>query len=58
MHDPRWDEVLDEIKEELGDFVYRYRYRRNGAATPGHPRITEQNEMALELSQFIKENMM
>ncbi len=57
MHDPRWDEVLDEIKEELGDFVYRYRYRRNGAATPGHPRITEQNEMAIELSQFIKENM-
>lgn len=57
MHDPRWDEVLDEIKAELGDFVYRYRYRRNGAATPGHPRITEQNEMALELSQFIKENM-
>lgn len=57
MHDPRWDEVLDEIKDELGDFVYRYRYRRNGAATPGHPRITEQNEMALELSQFIKENM-
>ncbi len=58
MHDPRWDEVLDEIKEELGDYVYRYRYRRNGAATPGHPRITEQNEMAIELSQFIKENML
>lgn len=58
MHDPRWDEVLDEIKEELGDFVYRYRYRRNGAATPGHPRITEQTEMGLELEQFIKENML
>lgn len=58
MHDPRWDEVLDEIKEELGDFVYRYRYRRNGAATPGHPRITEQTEMGLELEQFIKANML
>lgn len=58
MHDPRWDEVIDEIKDELGDFAYRYHYRRNGAATPGHPRITEQNEMALELEQFIKSNML
>ena len=58
MHDPRWDEVLDEIKNELGDFVYRYRFRRNGAATPGHPRATEQAEMAVELEQFIKENML
>ncbi len=58
MHDPRWDEVIDEIKEELGDYVYRYHYRRNGAATPGHPRVTEQNEMALELEQYIKANML
>ena len=58
MHDPRWDEVIDEIKKELGDYVYRYHFKRNGAATPGHPRITEQNEMALELSEFIRENMM
>ena len=58
MHDPRWDEVLDEIKEELGDFVYRYRFNRNGAATPGHPRATEQTEMAVELEQFIKANML
>ena len=58
MHDPRWDEVLDEIKEELGDYVYRYRFNRNGAATPGHPRATEQTEMAVELEQFIKANML
>lgn len=58
MHDPRWDEVLDEIKEELGDYVYRYRFNRNGAATPGHPRATEQTEMAVELEQFIRANML
>ncbi|MBQ8903475.1 MAG: lipase, partial [Oscillospiraceae bacterium] len=58
MHDPRWDEVLDEIKEELGDYVYRYRFNRNGAATPGHPRATEQTEMAAELEQFIRANML
>lgn len=58
MHDKRWDDVLDEIKEELGSSdVFRYRFGRNGAATPGHPRISEQEEMAGELERFIKENI-
>ena len=58
MHDPKWDEVIEEIAEELGDGVYHYMFRRNGAATPGHPRITEQEEMALELEKFIRENIL
>lgn len=54
MHDKIWDEVLDEACDILGDKnVRRYRFRRNGAATPGHPRMTEQEEMAGELYNFI-----
>lgn len=57
-HDKRWDEVLDEICAELDSpDVMRCRFRRCGAATPGHPRITEQEEMALELEKFIRENV-
>lgn len=55
MHDPEWDRVIGEIAEELGEGAYHYMFRRNGAATPGHPRITEQEEMALELEKFIRE---
>ena len=57
MHDPKWDEVIGEIAKELGEGVYHYMFKRNGAATPGHPRITEQEEMALELEKFIKEKV-
>ena len=56
MHDPRWDTYLDEIEAELGDDnVRHYRFRRCGAATPGHPRLTEQVEMAEELAQYIRD---
>ena len=58
MHDPKWDEVIGEIADELGYGVYHYMFKRNGAATPGHPRITEQEEMALELEKFIREKVM
>lgn len=58
MHDHVWDDVLDEIKNEYGGSAYRLRFSRNGAATPGHPRITEQNEMAIELAEFIKEKVL
>lgn len=59
MHDKRWDDVLEEIKNELSsENVYHYMFRRNGAATPGHPRATEQEEMALELEAFIRNNIM
>lgn len=55
MHDPRWDSYLDEIAAELNDpDIRRYRFTRCGAATPGHPRLTEQTEMALELESYIR----
>ncbi len=58
MHDPVWDEALDEICAELSDKnVLRFRFTRNGAATPGHPRIPEQEEMACELAEFIRKIM-
>lgn len=53
-HSPEWDDVLDEIVEELGDDrTVHFRFTRAGAATPGHPRLTEQYEMAEELTAFI-----
>lgn len=56
MHEPRWDTYLDEIERELGDETVRhYRFRRCGQATPGHPRLTEQVEMAEELGAYIRE---
>ena len=55
MHDEIWDRQLDLIVEELADENVRHlRFKRCGKATPGHPRIPEQEEMAEELSEFIK----
>ena len=57
MHDPEWDKAIDEAVEELkeeGLAAYHMLFKRNGAATPGHPRIPEHTEMAEELSAFIK----
>ncbi|SDA09702.1 hypothetical protein SAMN02910447_00175 [Ruminococcus sp. YE71] len=54
MHDPSWDKAIDEIAREFGDpKITHFVFRRTGAATPGHPRITEQYEMAEELTAFI-----
>lgn len=53
-HDVQWDKAIDELISELGsDRVYRNYFRRNGDATDGHPRISEQEEMAVELTEFI-----
>ncbi|MBQ1537116.1 MAG: electron transporter RnfD [Ruminococcus sp.] len=53
-HSHDWDDVLDEIVEELGDDkTVHYRFTRAGEATPGHPRVPEQYEMAEELTAFI-----
>ncbi len=58
MHDRIWDDRIEEIKNELNSpDVFHFMFKRNGAATPGHPRITEQTEMALELEAFIRENI-
>ena len=61
MHDPDWDKAIDEIKDELcgmGISAYHNMFSRNGAATPGHPRIPEHDEMARELTDFIRKNVM
>lgn len=55
-HDPEWDAALREIAEEMNDKRVRYfKFTRGGDATNGHPRATEQAEMAVELAQFIRE---
>lgn len=54
-HDKGWDDALDEIVEELNDEkIVRYIFNRNGRGTKGHLRIQEADEMAEELSGFIK----
>lgn len=61
MHDKAWDDAIEEIKNELneeGIAVYHNMFTRNGAATPGHPRLSEHNEMAEELTAFIKSNVL
>lgn len=57
-HDIVWDDILDEICREINSerFV-RFRFSRNAAATYGHPRATEQAEMATELAEFIRKIM-
>ncbi|MBE6050720.1 MAG: electron transporter RnfD [Clostridium sp.] len=53
-HDISWDYAIDDVQKELRDpKVVRYKFERNGIATPGHPRISESEEMAIELSRFI-----
>jgi hypothetical protein len=53
MHNPLWDEVLDDVMREMNISVSRLVFNRCGKATPGHPRATEQAEMAAELAGFI-----
>lgn len=57
-HEMKWEYILDELCAELADpCVTRYRFRRAGQATDGHPRITEQEEMAQELTAYIRSLM-
>ncbi len=56
MHDKEWDNAIAEIVSELnaeGIAAYRNIFRRNGSATPGHPRLQEHTEMAKELTDYI-----
>lgn len=53
-HDPEWDKALDEITAEVNSSrVTHFVFRRNGLATAGHPRASEQAEMAAELRDYI-----
>ncbi|WP_370737562.1 electron transporter RnfD [Bifidobacterium lemurum] len=55
MHDASWDTAIDDAHAALDDpRIVRFRYSRNGSATPGHPRIAEHEEMARELTAFIE----
>ncbi len=54
-HERKWEYILDELTAELADpDVTRFRFTRAGTATDGHPRITEQEEMALELAEYLR----
>lgn len=54
-HDPRWEDAVTEVVTELADpDITRFRFTRSGLATDGHPRITEQEEMAMELSAYLR----
>ncbi len=54
MHEKAWDDAITRVARELNDpRVRRFLYSRNGAATPGHPRVGEQAEMAFELTREI-----
>ena len=56
-HDQTWEDALREIADEVNDSRVRYfRFNRGGTGTNGHPRCTEQAEMATELCRYIKED--
>ena len=57
MHDLAWDEAIGEVVAGLqaeGMAISQFLFTRNGAATPGHPRIPEHDEMAEELSAYLE----
>ena len=54
MHEEYWETLLDDACGRIGSpRVRRFRFTRTGSATPGHPRIPEQCEMACELAEYI-----
>lgn len=54
-HDNTWEDALDEIHSEMNDNrVLRFKFTRTGRGTLGHPRATEQAEMAVELAEYIR----
>ncbi len=53
-HDKSWDDAVDEIANELGDDKLTHLlFTRTGKATPGHPRLSEQYEMAQGLTAHL-----
>ena len=54
-HDRTWDDALEEIAQEINsERVTHFLFRRTGCGTNGHPRATEQEEMAGELYSYFK----
>ena len=56
-HAPQWDRAIGQVavtlQSEGDDRIYHLIYSRNGRGTPGHLRIPEAEEMAIELRAFI-----
>ncbi len=58
-HDKTWDAAIDEIATEVNSpRVRHFLFTRNGDVTNGHPRATEQTEMAEELYVYLKSNIL
>lgn len=54
-HDENWDRSIGEAVHRINDSkITQYRFKRNGKGTPGHLRILEAQEMADELTDYIK----
>lgn len=54
-HGMAWDCAIDEAVRRLADpRIVHFLYSRNGSGTPGHPRIPEDMQMAMELTQFLE----
>lgn len=55
QHDANWDKAVDEVRARIGsERVHHFLYHRNGVGTPGHIRIPEAEEMAKELTAYIR----
>ncbi len=53
-HHENWDRSIEEISLKLqDDKIFCYKYSNNGCGTPGHIRISEAEQMAEELEEFI-----
>lgn len=58
IHDDSWDHAIDDVCRSINvegdERVRHFLYSRNGSATPGHPRVAEQQEMANELTAYLE----
>lgn len=54
-HHPAWDRAIGSICRDIDDDkIVHFLYSYNGRGTPGHVRIPEAEQMAFELSIFLK----
>ncbi|MCR5322634.1 MAG: electron transporter RnfD [Lachnospiraceae bacterium] len=54
-HDSTWDDAIGEAVDNINDPKIRhFLYSKNGSGTPGHIRANEAEEMAEELTGYIK----
>lgn len=55
-HSVEWDNAIDSVTRELNDAkIVHFLYSNNGCGTPGHIRIPEAEQMADELTLFIRQ---